>query len=82
MLSRLRMIADDCILEYEHLAANVFSNARIFHQASLLSIVPKRPKYDERILEDVIHDVTRRRSEIQTDDDGKLFKTGNDICRA
>lgn len=54
MLQRFRMSVDDCIREYESLGAKVFGSPRLSGFGLL------RPKYDEKILETVIQDVTRR----------------------
>lgn len=58
MLSRLRMSVNDCIEEYEALGEKIFGHPRPIPNGAVLW-----HKFDYRILEQVIKDVTARYSE-------------------
>lgn len=58
MLSRLRMSVDECIEEYEALGEKIFGHPRPIPNGATLW-----HKFDCKVLEKVIRDVTKRYSE-------------------
>lgn len=74
MLSRFRMTVDDCIKEYKALGGKVFGNPRPLAKGAILW-----HKFDYRILEAAIKDVTQRYSELG--DFGGLYAMNEDVCR-
>ncbi len=78
MLGRLRMSVDDCIDEYLRLGGRVFGKPRHFHQLVKPLIWVDRTKYDAKIFEDVIQDVTERRGKIGG---GSRFKSEPGLCK-
>ncbi|KAL8670970.1 MAG: hypothetical protein Q9168_004518 [Polycauliona sp. 1 TL-2023] len=75
MLSRLRMTVDDCINEYKTLGQRIFGNPRPFAFGAVMW-----HKFDYRVLEEVIKNVTRRHSE-KSDVDVLDFPSHEDLCR-
>ena len=74
MLSRLRMSVDECIEEYKNLGQKVFGHPRRFALKGLIW-----HKYDYRVLEKVVRDVTARykeESEFEVS-----FPSGEELCR-
>ncbi|KAI4118207.1 MAG: hypothetical protein LQ338_007440 [Usnochroma carphineum] len=75
MLSRLRMTVDDCIMEYKSLGQKVFGNPRPLAFGAVMW-----HKFDYRVLEAVIQDVTARHSE-KNEIDELDFPSDEDFCR-
>lgn len=74
MLSRFRMTVDDCIKEYKTLGAKVFGNPRPMAKGAILW-----HKFNYRILESAIKDVTQRHSELVEFRDS--YAMDEDVCR-
>ncbi|KAL8926793.1 MAG: hypothetical protein Q9172_001670 [Xanthocarpia lactea] len=75
MLSRLRMTVDDCINEYKTLGQKIFGNPRPLAFGAVMW-----HKFNYRVLEDVIKNVTRRHSE-KSEEDVLHFPSDEDLCR-
>jgi hypothetical protein len=78
MLSRLRMTVDDCIQEYLNLGGRIFGKPRRIHQLVKPLFWLNRTKYDAKVLENVIQDVTNRRG---NKGGGSCFEGEPDLCR-
>ncbi|KAI4131527.1 MAG: hypothetical protein LQ338_001161 [Usnochroma carphineum] len=75
MLSRLRMTVDDCIAEYTSF------NQKIFDTMRLLTFgATTRHKFDYRVLEAVIQNITARHSD-ESEEDVLDFPLDEDLCR-
>lgn len=74
MLSRFRMTVDDCIEEYKGLGERVFGHPRPMAKGAILW-----HKFDARVLEQVIREVTSRHSEAR--DFEATFPSDEDLCR-
>ena len=75
MLSRFRMTVDDCIDEYKTLGAKIFGHPRPFAKGALIY-----HKFDYRVLEAVIKDVTSRNSE-RVEYNTIDFPSDEELCR-
>ncbi|KAL8690818.1 MAG: hypothetical protein Q9224_004317, partial [Gallowayella concinna] len=75
MLSRLRMTVDDCIKEYKSLGQKIFGKPRPLAFGAVMW-----HKFDHRILETVIQNVTRRHCE-KDEMDELDFAFDEDLCR-
>ena len=75
MLSRFRMTVDECILEYKRLGERIFGHPRYLATGAVLW-----HKFDFRVLEAVIQDVTARHSE-ESDEYDVQYPLDEDLCR-
>lgn len=74
MLSRFRMTVEECIAEYKILGDKVFGNPRPFNKGGF-----PWHKFNRRILENVIQDVTERFCEKKEYE--VHFPLEEDLCR-
>lgn len=75
MLSRLRMTVDDCIAEYKTLGQKIFGNPRPLAFGAIMW-----HKFDHRVLQDVIEDVTARHSD-RSEEFERNFPSDKDLSR-
>jgi hypothetical protein len=74
MLSRFRMTVDDCLAEYKTLGEKIFGHPRPFAKGAIIW-----HKFNYRVLEEVIKDVTSRHSEkVEYNTD---YPLDEDLCR-
>ena len=76
MLSRLRMTVEECISEYQSLGEQVFGHPRPLNIGGF-----PWHKFDYRVLESVIQDVTARYGDKNEFDDAVPFSSNEAFCR-